>query len=431
MRMCLFEDARVATLEPIALSRPAFELCCGVTSLAQKYHRLFQPDSLGVLIRPHLGELFERNNPDVPVNDGDWLSDAPVLFVNARWLPPSRPAKLNADDLAVDGAFVATVEDELAYAILSPDEVAQCTFSNLHHCLDQWRKTLPTRPAGGQMLRYLWDVVDANAEQIAVDFHAMSEPESIGRPTTLTLVGPSDWLRVDPTARIDPFVVADTSNGPVIIDRDAVVTSFTRLEGPCYIGPRTQVFAAQVRGGTSIGSNCRIGGEVEASIIHANSNKYHEGFLGHSYLGEWVNLGAGTHTSDLRNDYGDVKMTVNGVHTASGRKKVGSYIGDHTKTGLGSLINTGTNVGVFGNLLPAGELLPKFVPSFCWVEHGRIADRADLPDLFATAEKVMDRRGEEFGEAQRTLYQTLYQKTAALRRQSIHEAEIRRLRRSA
>ena len=434
MRACLFEDSRVATLEPIALSRPAFEIRCGVNSLALKHRRFFQPDSVGVYIRPYLAEIFAKDNPEIPVNNLDWLGDAPTLMVNARWLPPVRPWRIDVDELAADGPFVATVEDEIAYAVLSPDELGQCTMTNLHHCLDQWRKTLPCRPAGGQFLRYLWDVVDANAEQIGVDFQAIRPDDSMGRPTTLTLVGPSDWLRVDSTARIDPFVVADTTNGPVIIDRDAVVTSFTRLEGPCYIGPRSQVFAANIRGGTTIGPNCRIGGEVEGSIIHANSNKYHEGFLGHSYVGEWVNLGAGTYTSDLRNDYGEVRMMVNGAHVATGRKKVGSYIGDHTKSGLGSLINTGTNIGVFGNLLPAGELLPKFVPSFCWVEHGRITDRADLPSLFATGawQKAMEsRRGEEFGDAFRTLFRTLYERTAAARRQSIHEAEIKRLRRSA
>lgn len=430
MRICLFEDARVATLEPIALSRPAFELRCGFTSLAQKHRRFFQPESMGVLIRPYLADLFARENPQFAVNDLDWLGEAPTLLVNARWLPPARAAKFDAEALASEGSFVATVDDEIAYAVLMPDELHRCTPANLQFCLDQWRKTLPNRPAGGRLLRYLWDVVDANPEQIAVDFQATRPAESSGRPTTLTLIGPSDWLRVDPTARIDPFVVADTSNGPVVIDRDAVVTSFTRLEGPCYVGPRSQVFAASIRSGTSIGPNCRVGGEVEASILHANANKYHEGFLGHSYIGEWVNLGAGTHTSDLRNDYGEVKMTVDGSRIATGRNKIGSYIGDHSKSGLGSLINTGTNVGVFGNLLPAGELLPQFVPSFCWVEQGRITDRADLATLFDTAEKVMERRGEEFGDAHREMFHLLYGRTAAGRRQSIHEAEMRRLRRA-
>jgi UDP-N-acetylglucosamine diphosphorylase / glucose-1-phosphate thymidylyltransferase / UDP-N-acetylgalactosamine diphosphorylase / glucosamine-1-phosphate N-acetyltransferase / galactosamine-1-phosphate N-acetyltransferase len=110
---------------------------------------------------------------------------------------------------------------------------------------------------------------------------------------------------------------------------------------------------------------------------------------------------------------------------------VGSYLGDHVKTGLGSLLNTGTNVGVFGSLLPAGELLPKFVPSFSWVERGRITDQIELSALFATAVKAMERRGEEFDENLRALYLNLFEKTAVIRRQSVREAEIKQLRRSA
>ncbi len=430
MRICHFEDSRVATLEPIALPRPAFELRCGINTLAQKQRRYFQADVAGALIRPYLTNVFAKTHPNVAVNDFDWLGHDTTVLVNGRWLPPSRPIRIDPAVLA-DGPFVAVVDDEIAYAVLTPDELSQCTYVHMAHCLDQWRRTLPNGPAGGQMIRYLWEAIDANGEQIGVDFQASRSAEATGRPGTLTLVGPSDWLRVDPTARIDPYVVADTSNGPVIIERDVVVSSFSRLEGPCWIGPRTQLFSANIRGGTSIGPNCRVGGEIDASIILANSNKYHEGFVGHSYLGEWVNLGAGTQTSDLRNDYGEVKTTVNGVLMSTGRRKVGSYLGDHVKTGLGSLFNTGTNVGVFGNLLPAGELLPKFVPSFSWVEHGRITDQIELSALFATAVKAMERRGEEFDENLRALYLNLFEKMAVIRRQSVRDAELKQMRRSA
>src|SRR5262249_37192887 len=158
------------------------------------------------------------------------------------------------------------------------------------------------------------------------------------------VVGPGDQLRIDPTAHLDPMVLIDTRSGPVVIDGAAVVSAFSRLEGPCYVGPRTQVLGAKVRGGTTLGPDGRGGGGVEASILQGHSNKYHEGFLGHSYVGEWVNLGAGTHTSDLRNDYGEVSVVVNGQRVATGRTKVGSFLGDHTKTGLGTLLNTGSNV---------------------------------------------------------------------------------------
>src|SRR5439155_2723037 len=132
-----------------------------------------------------------------------------------------------------------------------------------------------------------------------------------------------------------------------------VVTAFTRMEGTCYIGPGTQVMGAKVRGGTSLGTQCRVGGEVEASVVLGYSNKYHDGFLGHAYVGEWVNLGAGTSNSDLRNDYGEVTVAVRGERVRTGRNKVGCFLGDHAKSGLGALLNTGTTAGAFSNLLPA------------------------------------------------------------------------------
>src|SRR5207247_5249648 len=131
-------------------------------------------------------------------------------------------------------------------------------------------------------------------------------------PETLSVVGSIDGVRADPTAVIEPAVVANTTHGPVVIGPGALITAFTRLEGPCYIGPYTHVLGAKIRAGTTLGPHCRIGGEIEASIVHGFSNKYHDGFLGHAYVGEWVNLGAGTHNSDLRNDYGPVNVISHG-----------------------------------------------------------------------------------------------------------------------
>jgi UDP-N-acetylglucosamine diphosphorylase/glucosamine-1-phosphate N-acetyltransferase len=226
------------------------------------------------------------------------------------------------------------------------------------------------------------------------------------------------------------MVVADTTRGPIVLDRDAVVTAFTRLEGPCAIGPRTQIHGAKIRAGTTLGPDCRIGGEVECSIVQGHSNKYHDGFLGHAYVGEWVNLGAGTHNSDLRNDYGEIAVTVNGRLVRTGLTKVGCFLGDHTKTGLGALLNTGTNAGVFCNLLPGG-LLPRYVPSFGRWWNDALTDGADLSALLRTAAEVMRRRQVVFTAAHAELYRTLFEQTAAERRRAVRDAELRALRRSA
>jgi UDP-N-acetylglucosamine diphosphorylase/glucosamine-1-phosphate N-acetyltransferase len=425
MRVCFFEDRGVTTLEPLTLTRPAFELLCGQTSLAAKHCRFFAPCEVGALVRPYLADLYRVGHPDTPVNDLPWLRAGPTVLVNARWLPPPGPV---AD---LPGPSVALVDDEVAYAVLGPHQLTYCSANTLDDCLETWKGTLPHHPAGGRLLRYPWELVDANAEQLRVDFGRPAPGRKPPLPAGIAVVGPPERLRVDPTADVDPMVVADTRHGPVVIDAEAGVTAFSRLEGPCYVGPQTHVLGAKVRGGTTLGPGCRIGGEVEASIVHGHSNKYHDGFLGHSYVGEWVNLGAGTSNSDLRNDYGEVTVVVAGRPVATGLRKVGCFLGDHTKTGLGALLNTGTSVGVFCNLLPSGGLLPKYVPSFCSWWNGALAEQPDLPGLLRTAAEVMRRRGEGFGEVQAGLFRTLFDQAAPERRRALREAEQRRLRRSA
>jgi UDP-N-acetylglucosamine diphosphorylase / glucose-1-phosphate thymidylyltransferase / UDP-N-acetylgalactosamine diphosphorylase / glucosamine-1-phosphate N-acetyltransferase / galactosamine-1-phosphate N-acetyltransferase len=424
MRLCFFEDRGVASLEPLTLTRPAFELLCGQTSLGAKQRRHFAASAAGALVRPHLAELCRAARPDTPVNDLPWLRAAPTVLVNARWLPPPGQA------VAPPAPCVALVGDEVAYAVLGPERLTYCSANTLDDCLETWKSTLPPCQAGGRLLRYPWELVEHNAEQIRLDFrHAAGERPPA--PGHLVLVGGVEEVYVHPAARVEPLVVADTREGPVVIDRDAVVNAFTRLEGPCYVGPGTHVLGAKVRGGTTLGPNCRIGGEVEASIVHGHSNKYHDGFLGHSYVGEWVNLGAGTSNSDLRNDYGEVSVVIGGRRVPTGLTKVGCFLGDHTKTGLGTLLNTGTVAGVFCNLLPSGSFLPKWFPCFCSWWNGGLGEQTDLAALLRTAAEVMRRRGSAFGEAHAALFRALFDQSAPERRRALLDAEQRRLRRSA
>jgi UDP-N-acetylglucosamine diphosphorylase/glucosamine-1-phosphate N-acetyltransferase len=422
MRVYLFEDHGVADLEPLTLTRPVFALLCGLNSLGEKQRRYFGGTDVGFLVRPELAELCCLEHPDTPVNDS-WPRSGLIVLVNGRWLPPisvtpdtSRPC-------------IALVGDEVAYAVLEADHLDACSAHTIDDCLAAWKMSLPYREAGGRLFRHLWEIVGDNAEQIVRDWETTSTsqpPPAYGS----AVVGPAELLRIDPTARIDPLVVADTTAGPVVIDRGAVVTAFTRLEGPCYVGPRAQVHGAKIRAGTTLGPECRIGGEVEASIVQGYSNKYHDGFLGHAYIGESVNLGAGTSNSDLRNDYGEVRVVANGRLVPTGQTKVGCFLGDHTKTGLSVLLNTGTNAGAFCNLLPGG-LLPRYVPSFASCTGNKMDDRADVSALLRTASEVMRRRGRELTDIHAEMYRGLFERTLSERWRVVREAEMRTWRRSA
>ena len=424
MLICHFEDHAVADLEPLTLTRPVFELLCGCTTLGAKQSSYFSCAAAGAIVRPYLAGLLAEQRPDLPVNDTSWMRRGPVVMVNGRWLPPEG----NFDSSGIDiKSFVGTVGHEIAYAFLSPEQITGCSPDTLDDFLDGWARTLPRREAGGTLVARAWDLVQHNAEEISRDLRRSGgDPRGGFRPLDMTLVGPASGLVIDPSVRLEPMVVADTTNGPVILHRDVSVSAFTRLEGPCFIGSGSQLRGAKIRSGTTIGRCCRIGGEVEASIVHGFTNKYHEGFLGHSYVGEWVNIGAGAQTSDLRNDYGEVIVTVGGTPVPTGQSKAGSYIGDHTKIGLGSLLNTGSNIGVFASMLPAGKLLPRYVPSFCAVSHGVLAVNNDTEMLFATAEEVMRRRGVRMSETQHEVYRRVYDETGLHRKQALRELDPRK-----
>jgi UDP-N-acetylglucosamine diphosphorylase/glucosamine-1-phosphate N-acetyltransferase len=427
MRVCLFEDRGVTDLEPLTLTRPASDLLCGLTRLADKQYRFFGATLHGTLVRSRLAEVCRLGHAPGAVNNRAWLRAGPVVLVNGRWLPPGLgPLPLNAEERP----FVALVGDEVAYAFVRPEHLADCAPNTLDDCLASWKAILPTRAACGKLFRHLWELVDHNGEQITRDWQDAGSCAPFVAGVGVAVVGPRERLTIDPTAKIEPMVVADTTRGPVVVDREAVVTAFTRLEGPCYVGPGTHLLGAKVRAGTSLGPDCRIGGEVEASVLLGRVNKYHDGFLGHSYVGEWVNFGAGTQNSDLRNDYGEVTVTLHGRRLATGRTKVGCFLGDHTKTGLGTLLNTGATAGVFCNLLPGG-LLPRHIPSFTAWWNGALAENADIHRLLQTASEVMRRRGNGLSEAHAVLYRGLCEQTTAERRRMLREVEFRPLRRSA
>jgi UDP-N-acetylglucosamine diphosphorylase/glucosamine-1-phosphate N-acetyltransferase len=228
----------------------------------------------------------------------------------------------------------------------------------------------------------------------------------------VALLGDHTEIHIDPTAEIDPFVVLDARQGPIWIDEGVRVQAFTRIEGPSFIGAGTLLFRANIRAGCSIGPVCRVGGEVEESIFHGYGNKYHDGFVGHSYVCPWVNLGALTSNSDLKNDYSTVKVPVDGLVIETGETKVGCFIGDHTKTALCSLFNTGSAIGVLSQILPGGELLPKHIPSFSRLWHGRIEELPQGVDAhLGVAHLAMQRRQQTLTPAGEALLKAVYELT--------------------
>lgn len=413
VRVCVYEDDGVAGLGPLALTRPACDLWCGASSLLARQCCYFGATEVLLSVRPALAEWSRFLHPSCAVNDLSGIFRKNTILVNARWLPPAEPKGLTLEE-----PHVGVAGDQVAYVVV-PDVGAGhgCT-QDVAGRVAAWKEALPEVPAGGHMIDYPWDLLHHNAETLTQDFSRLRRLIPEEEAVHPLVVGSRELLIVYPGARVEPLAVVDTTRGPVLIDQGAVVQAFSRLEGPCYIGMDTQVLGARVRGST-LGPRCRVGGEVEASIFQGHANKAHEGFLGHSFVGEWVNLGAGTQVSDLRNDYASVRVPLAGGEVDTGLTKVGAFLGDHTKTGLGTLLNTGTVAGAFCQLLPWGTLLPREIPSFCTVAWGELQERADFGPLFATAACVMRRRGRVWTDAHKEFFLSLFEQTASERRRAL------------
>ncbi|MFI5240056.1 MAG: glucose-1-phosphate thymidylyltransferase, partial [Gemmatimonadales bacterium] len=243
-------------------------------------------------------------------------------------------------------------------------------------------------PLAGRWLTAIWDFIGQLSAQLADDINAIVRSLDTIIEPGVTLG--THTVAVEHGASIEPYVVFDATAGPILVRSGATVLAFTRLVGPCFIGNDAVIVGDRVAN-CSIGEKSKIRGEISSSIVLGHSNKGHTGFVGHSYLGRWVNLGAGTTTSNLKNTYGTVQLwTPNGM--ADTRLQfIGTMFGDHVKTGIGTMLNTGTVLGTGANIF-GGSLHPKHVIPFAWGDAEPYA-QYKLDKFLAVAERMMQRRG--------------------------------------
>jgi UDP-N-acetylglucosamine diphosphorylase/glucosamine-1-phosphate N-acetyltransferase len=394
--------------DPIGLSRPLFELRCGITNLAEKLITRTQPADVACFVPDYLAGVY-RTESNWPVNDLTALTGDDLLLVNAR---------VKADSLTIETAApseVGLAEDgSLMYLRVSADDLGKIEGDCISSWIDKAREVLPTVQANLPTWNYAWDLMLANPEELTANFAALGRSGiegAVEQPNAIR--GSAGDVFIAPGAVVHPMVVFDAEHGPIYIDEDVEIHPFTRIEGPCYVGKGSILLGAKCREGNYIGPLCRIGGEVEESIIQGCSNKYHDGFLGHAYVGQWVNLGAQTSNSDLKNDYSTVSVTLDGKRPVdTGSTKVGALIGDHVKTSIGTLMNTGSVVGTMALIMATGEPLPKFIPSFAWFLKGVTTKGFGKKKLYETARTAMSRRGKEFTDAHEAMFDAIFELTS-------------------
>ncbi len=400
---------------PLSLGRPLWELRCGMSSLADKLIAKIKPDSVAYFVPDYMAEVY-KDQVNESVNDMASLAGDDLILVDPL-------VKAENFDIPVKGKSEVGLDEDgrILYAQIKKVDMKKSTFDDIEEFIASIKSELPNVSCKLATWEYIWDLILANGEQIMAGFAATGRhgfEGSLEEPVAVR--GSRKDVYVAPGVKIHPMVTIDAEHGPVYIDERAEIHPFTRIEGPCYIGKDSILLGAKCREGNSIGSFCRIGGEVEESIIHGYSNKYHDGFLGHSYVGEWVNLGALTTNSDLKNDYSNVSVMMDGQRAINtGSTKVGSLIGDHVKTSIGTLLNTGSYLGAMALIMATGKPLPKHIPSFAWFIEGIVTKGFGKGKLYETAKTAMSRRKCQWTPAMESMWNAVFEMTAPVRMKAI------------
>jgi len=400
VRLYLFDDRQARRWAPLTLTRPVGELLYGCLTQRTRAEHAFGTPCLGHITRSALVGFDEPGAaPGLTLDD--------VVGSGTRILLSSRAVPDFQDFGLPTGSRRITVDGRMAgWVIADGDELPS----------ELWIREPGAAPTdgdalelAGEMLGYPWDLIERNSARIAQDVAYLWAVDA--NPDGIVRVG-DHVVSMAEDAVIEPGVHVDVRHGPIRLDRGARVEGPARLTGPLFVGESSTVLGGAV-GAASIGPVSLVRGEVTESVLLGFVNKAHDGHLGHAYLGRWVNLGAFTTNSDLKNNYRSVRVWTLDGEKDTGILKVGCFIGDHVKTGIGTVLNTGTVIGAGSNVY-GGVMPPSVVPPFSW---GAGADLRDhrLEKFMATTRIVMGRRGQGLTPGMEAILRDAWEATAGRR----------------
>jgi carbonic anhydrase/acetyltransferase-like protein (isoleucine patch superfamily) len=397
--LVLYEDSGYKRLWPLTAARPTCALRLGARALWERHRDACTPAR--IVLDPGPGRTSDdarravlagfAEEIDAEVGFEAATPSGPILWWNGSTTPPRMP--LEDAPALLEGAagvrFLGPGRRVIGMLHLpgveTPAELRALLFAE-SPLPDGWRE----REVEVSWVRDLWDLVRALPEELALDAAALVAARGAWSPSAgVQVLGGS--IAVAASAHVAPGAVLDARAGAIVIDDGALVEPFTYLVGPAYVGRGTQLLGGRIACVT-LGPECRVGGEVEVAIFQGYGNKRHQGFLGHAAVGEWTNLGALTTNSDLKNNYGKVRVWVDGGEVDSGEFKVGCFLGDHVKTGIGTLFTTGAVVGTGSVLFAGGRFTPRYLAGWSWWD-GQQSQPHRWDKFLATARVAMGRRG--------------------------------------
>lgn len=393
LTVCLYEDSHFCDFYPLTHLHPVYGLRAGIVPLYERVGRYFDDCNLFLCCREQLSPVLAARQKDYPVNFVK-KGESDVLLLNGRIRDFGDLPRLVAESristlFSCDGQPVAMLLK--VDGIRSLSDLATPVDYDRH--LKAEGENIPEFHTTATLYSRAWEIMADIEREIKADFEWLLK--STAAAANVRVHDGVGWVNQDDVylgngVEILPGAVLDASAGPIYIADNVKVEPHAAIYGPTYVGPNSVILAGKISA-SSIGHTCRVGGEVENSVFQAYVNKYHAGFIGHSYVGEWVNFGAMTTNSDLKNNYSNIRVTVNSESIDTGSIKVGSFIGDHTKFGIGMLLNTGINIGVSCNIFGGGLVTDKEVPSFSWGSTGSWVP-FDVEKAIASARVIAGRR---------------------------------------
>jgi UDP-N-acetylglucosamine diphosphorylase / glucose-1-phosphate thymidylyltransferase / UDP-N-acetylgalactosamine diphosphorylase / glucosamine-1-phosphate N-acetyltransferase / galactosamine-1-phosphate N-acetyltransferase len=400
--LVLFDDDTSAGWEPFALTRPAGELRFGALLQRERAERVLGTRAAAHLCADHLLGFEEEGAPPVRAR-GDAPAEGARLFLSSRAVPDfGIDRSLLTPDSGTRPVHVGGEPAGWLVPAGEPPPRPEALANPASAGGDVEPIELP-----GRLLARVWQLVLETPDQLGRDIEAIAPEAAANLPDGVHRTG-SHGVHLGEGARIEAGAFLDTTEGPIWLDSGTTVRTFTRLAGPAYVGTGSTVLGGTVEA-VSVGPVCKVRGELAESVCLGYVNKAHDGHIGHAYLGRWVNLGAETTNSDLKNNYGSIRVWTPQGEVDTGEMKLGSLIGDHAKTGIGLLLNTGTVVGAGSNLFGA-ELPPKYVPPFSWGSGSELTDFR-LDKFFEVAERAMARREVELTDGMRQQLQRAWDRS--------------------
>jgi UDP-N-acetylglucosamine diphosphorylase / glucose-1-phosphate thymidylyltransferase / UDP-N-acetylgalactosamine diphosphorylase / glucosamine-1-phosphate N-acetyltransferase / galactosamine-1-phosphate N-acetyltransferase len=401
--ICLFEDEKWFNLNPLVYFIPSYELRCGILTLKRKVEKHFNGDKVLIHSRRYLaetliGQLYTNILFDSYYSE-EWI------FINGRVIADDQLVK-TINSLKED--TILKHNDTVIAAFLGKESVKQLFAENNEFPDFNKLANIPVKNVNTRYIAYPWDLVKYNGEEIVNDYKMINaDTENNMKNFEGVIFHNRNHIFLGTRCEIEPYVFLNAEKGPIYIGDNVKIYSHTSIEGPAFIGHNSVIKThTSIYNNTSIGPVSKVGGEIENSIIHSYTNKQHYGFLGHSYLGQWINLGAGTTNSDLKNNYSNIRVKYNNDDIDTGMTFLGALIGDNTKTAIGTRLTTGSLIGACCNIISDG-IAPNFLAPFTWLHKDEYLEY-DLNKIIETTKLVYSRRGIIFTDSDSKLIREVY-----------------------